>query len=117
MDLSKRFEIGDYVRFTARASNYYPCGVNTYMELLKGEVFEVVDTWEAGKEPCVYQRIEIGLCPHTKDPALAAEQMGWNFSSPMFELAEEFKPNRSRFKMSFDDFLKEVVPEEKEDVE
>lgn len=94
VDLARRFEVGDYVRFIAKEadSGAYPYGVNERMERLCGDVFEVVDAY-----PDVVhntQHVVIAVCQYTKDRAYAEDEMGWNYSAPMFELAEEFTPNR-----------------------
>ncbi|MBR4335769.1 MAG: hypothetical protein IKP74_04875 [Clostridia bacterium] len=115
VDLTKRFEIGDYVRFIAKEEDSfkYPYGVNGSMERLCGDVFEVVDAYpDRGNNT---QRVKIAVCQYTKDPAYAEHQMHWTFSASMFELAEEFAPNRNPLEMSFDDLLNGVDREVKQD--
>lgn len=115
VDLSKRFEPGDYVRFIAKAEDTakYPYGVNGSMERLCGNVFEVEDVYPDEKNNT--QHVTIAVCQYTKDRAYAETEIGWNFSAPMFELAEEFAPNRKPLEMSFDDLLNGVDREVEQD--
>lgn len=115
VDLAKRFEIGDYVRFIAKEadSRKYPYGVNDSMERLCGNVFEVKGVHsDRGNNT---QNVTIAVCQYTKDPDYAEQQLHWNFSAPMFELAEEFAPNGDPLEMSFDDLLNGVDREVKQD--
>ena len=103
IDLSKRFKVGDLVRFAvAKPSSDYPYTVNTAMATLYGEILEVVDEFEDSVKHT--QKIFFKPCEHTEDIRNVEHQMHWSFSSPMFELVEELQ-NRVSLKMSFDDLL------------
>lgn len=98
---SVHFKPGDYVKFIAHEWDAVPHGCNDVMEKrLFGKIFQVVSTDSTSSS--TYQEMNIAICDFSED--VQEGDLGWNFSSPMFEL---FLPptNEECFSFSFDDLL------------